>query len=247
MSLKLISLNIEGHKHLNRIIPFFKQQLPDVICLQEVFKEDLNKLKSNLYPHVFFIPTWRVSQTKHKGLTKGSKLWGIAVLARVPIRLVFKKYYSFGIKIPRFTGPGKSSKCLLVVSAFKDNTSYIIGTTHFTWTPDGKTSALQLTHLKRLLKILHPFKHLILTGDFNAPRGLEIHQKLTSLFTDHIPKDIKTTVDPKLHYANRKRSNTLQTVVDYIFSTPEYQVKTKVQCGLSDHCAIISDITKVYK
>ena len=40
--MKLISLNIEGSKHLERIIPFITKESPDVLCLQEVFKADLH-------------------------------------------------------------------------------------------------------------------------------------------------------------------------------------------------------------
>jgi len=42
---KLISLNIEGDKHLDdKILPFFDKEKPDVLCLQEVFAKDIQKI-----------------------------------------------------------------------------------------------------------------------------------------------------------------------------------------------------------
>ena len=43
--MKLISLNIEGDKHLDdKILPFFDKEKPDVLCLQEVFAKDIQKI-----------------------------------------------------------------------------------------------------------------------------------------------------------------------------------------------------------
>ena len=33
--MKIVSLNIEGSKHINRVIPFLESEQADVICLQE--------------------------------------------------------------------------------------------------------------------------------------------------------------------------------------------------------------------
>lgn len=242
--LKLVSLNTEGHKHLDRILPFLAKEQADIVCLQEVFQKDIHKLSSGLYPHHFFVPTWRVGQDQGKGFTKGNDLLGVAILSRHPTRLMLKKYYSTGFKIPRYQGPGKSSRALLMVSVSKNNIVYHVATTHFTWTKDGSTSPLQHTHLQALLKALHSVNHFCIAGDFNAPRGGQIHQKIASLYTDHTPKDIVTTVDPYLHYANQKKPNSLQTVVDYVFSTPEYSARVHAQNGLSDHLALIATIKK---
>ena len=42
---KLISLNIEGHKHLERFLPYIKEQKADIICLQEVFESGMELFK----------------------------------------------------------------------------------------------------------------------------------------------------------------------------------------------------------
>lgn len=42
IGMKLISLNIEGHKHIDRQLPFFEIEAPDVLCLQEVFEPDVS-------------------------------------------------------------------------------------------------------------------------------------------------------------------------------------------------------------
>ena len=40
-SIRLVSLNIERRKHLNRILPFLQEYKPDVVCMQELFEKDV--------------------------------------------------------------------------------------------------------------------------------------------------------------------------------------------------------------
>ena len=47
-SLKLISLNIEGDKHIPQVLAFFKREQPEIICLQEVFLPDFKMFKKEL-------------------------------------------------------------------------------------------------------------------------------------------------------------------------------------------------------
>ena len=39
--LKLVSLNIEKDRHLDRIVPFLSEQMPDVFCAQEVYESSI--------------------------------------------------------------------------------------------------------------------------------------------------------------------------------------------------------------
>jgi len=40
-SIKIISLNIERSKHIDRILPFLVREQPDVFCVQELCKKDI--------------------------------------------------------------------------------------------------------------------------------------------------------------------------------------------------------------
>lgn len=81
-------------------------------------------------------------------------------------------------------------------------------------------------------------RDFVLVGDFNAPRGGPIFDRLAAVYTDWIPHEVRTTIDPVLH-----RAGDLQIVVDGLFSTSSYRASgVEVLCGVSDHCAISARI-----
>src|SRR3989344_6960014 len=201
MALKLISLNIEGKRHLDKVVPFLTEQKADVVCLQEVFEEDLPKLKDQFYCNHLFLPTWRTSQHFNleikEGYSPGNQLFGLAMFSRLPLTELQAVCLDPKLpETPENTGPGTWNPGLLVARA----ENFTIATTHFTWTPKGNVDERQRQHLNTLLSLLKSYPELILIGDFNAPRGEEIHQALANQTIDHTPKDIDTTLAPKLHY-----------------------------------------------
>jgi len=245
MALKLISLNIEGKRHLDKVVPFLTEQKADVVCLQEVFEEDLPKLKDQFYSNHLFLPTWRTSQHFNleikEGYSPGNQLFGLAMFSRLPLtELQAVRLDPKLPETPENTGPGTWNPGLLVARA----ENFTIANTHFTWTPKGKVNDRQRRHLQTLFGLLKPYPNLVLIGDFNSPRGGEIHQALTQKFVDHTPKNITSTLDPKLHYANRLQPGKLKLVVDYLFTTPGISAKVTVKNNLSDHLALVA---RVYK
>jgi hypothetical protein len=75
-------------------------------------------------------------------------------------------------------------------------------------------------------------------GDFNAPRGRLIFDRIATKYKDNIPPYVTTTIDKNIHHAGD-----LQLVVDGLFSTSKYEVRSvQVLDGLSDHCAIIGEV-----
>ena len=235
--IKLISLNIEGHKHLDRVIPFFKKQKADVICLQEVFKNDLPFIEKSLQMKTVFIPLWRVRQTTD--YQPGNDLFGLAILSSLDLNQSQHQYYSHQPSlVPKYTGSGTYNHVLLWVTVHKNKIPFTIANTHFTWAMPKQADQIQKKDLKKLLAILKTIPQFVLCGDFNAPRGQKTFGTLASLYQDNIPSRITTTIDPQLH-----KAGPLPLVVDGLFSTPHYLVKNvKVQCDLSDHCAIVSNI-----
>jgi endonuclease/exonuclease/phosphatase family metal-dependent hydrolase len=243
--LKLISLNLEGHRHLHRALPFLEQQKAEIICFQEVFQSDLALLEKKLQMKAIFTPTWRVSQNQHYHL--GQDLLGIALFSTLAHQAPKIRYYHKSLKtLPGYLGPGTCARALLWTNFTKNQQNFTIATTHFTWGMPDQTDEIQKPHLKKLLKILKAIPEFVLAGDFNAPRGQKTYKTLAKLYTDHIPVSVTSTLDPHLHYANRKKPNSVQLVVDYVFSTRHYQAhQVKIRCGLSDHCAVIAQIEKL--
>lgn len=244
MALKLISLNVEGDNHYERIFPFFIAQQPDVICLQEFFLEDLPLFEDKLSMHGYGVGMWMCAQENTARIaTRG--LMGVAIFSKQPLNNPRHYWYAgngqriLDLFSPEI-GPEKVSRALLVGEIVDNNQTYRIATTHFTWSPGGSVTPTQEQHLEALLPILAEVEPFILCGDFNAPRGKAIFQALASRYTDNIPPQITTTMDQHLH-----RMPGLQFVVDVLFTSPSY-VTSDVQVvdGVSDHCAIVATITQ---
>lgn len=239
MSLKLISLNIEKDKHLPRVLSYLKKTAPDVVFLQEVFQDTLPFFEKTLGGYSAFAPM------KDLIYDTGIRSFGLAVLSRYPfLSTSISYYYLDQTKIPKDKEgtPLQTARCLLHTTLLKDNLSYDLINTHFTWTPDGDDSPQQHKDLQRLVALLSKVPDFILGGDFNAPRGGKIFHELAARYQDNIPPHVTSTLDPHLHRAGHK-----QLVVDGLFTTSGYRVAdVQVRTGLSDHCAVSATLKPVF-
>lgn len=241
MSMKLVSVNIEGGKHLDTVDAFLEREDADVVCLQECFGDTIESL-SRSYPFQLYTPTYVTDQDEN-GLVEGERVWGEVIMSKVPLINTRMDYFpmdGYGPdNLPKY-GQDNHVICLLRARVGEMD----IGTIHFTWTPKSTITARQRDHMKLLLKLIEQ-EDLILCGDFNIARGNEMYQELTRVMQDNIPSGVETTVDPLLHYANKSTPGKLKLVVDYVWSTPRYKVsEVKVVSGVSDHCAIVCEIAK---
>lgn len=238
---KLITLNVQEDFHTDKVLTFLKKENADIICLQEFRAANEQRFQKELQMYSTFQP---VIYTRGSDYLIAKPSWGNIIFSKTPIKAASYFQYS------EPTQPTDSEKDaamlyddglqmvrkLVLAEIPIQNTSIEIITTHFTWTHDGETSALQRTHLNTMLTFLQNKKDYILCGDFNAPRGKEIHTKLASLYKSSVPKEITSTLDPKLHHAAP-----LEFVVDEVFHTPRFQLKdVKVVEGVSDHKAIVT-------
>lgn len=241
--IKIISVNIEGAKHLALITAFLKSLNPDVILLQEVFDEDLEILANEFAMKSRFCPMWQ--KERQDGAGEKLLLWGMGFLTALPIVNESVDFYSGSAQdIPVFDRSKIEECCKAVLrcKVKKNGRLFNFCNTHFTWTPDGLPTPLQFKDLDRLLAILAKFKDLILCGDFNAPRGGPIWTKIAQKYQDNIPEDIISTIDSSLH-----RKNFLKLVVDGLFTTKGYRVEDiEIVDGLSDHCAITAQIQSTW-
>lgn len=231
--IKLISLNIEGDKHFDTVIPFLQKENADSVCLQEVFEKDALLFQEKLgYSTFLYGPL----------CTKKGKSWGVCIFSKNPLRLLQKTYYAGSEEhVKEYDTDnkfGSVQRLLLTAELTCNNTSYIIGTTHFTWTPNGQTNDEQRVDMPNLLKALAIHEEIVLCGDFNAPRGGDMWTTLAQHYKDNIPTHITNTLDPQFH-----RAPSLVRLVDGLFSTQSYRVSNvRVKNGISDHCAIIGNV-----
>ena len=243
MSISLISLNCEGHKHLARIVPFLQQQRADMICLQEIFQHDLPLLEQELGVSAVFLPLANVIHPNNYGIDPLGE-WGLALLTALPTPNVQKECYvgNSAQPIPEFRNgePNSINRAVLSATVEKDGQSFSIATTHFTWTNNGDADDRQRGDLQKLFAVLANHPEFVLTGDFNAPRGGEIFAKIAARYTDNISAGITSSLDPNLHRVGYK-----QLMVDGLFTTLQYQAsEVQVVSGVSDHCAIVAKINK---
>ncbi len=239
--LTLVSLNIQRSNHLHLVLPFLARQMPDVACIQELFESDIPKLGEALGGAAcLFAPMSRFVRAQPP------EIMGVGIFSRYHFRDSGMSYYRGDpARLPSLdqdnpaTWNNKNFP-LLWCDTEKDSILYRIATTHFTWTPDGQADDDQRRDVKELLGVLAPLGPLVLTGDFNAPRGREIFSTLAQQYTDNVPTRYTTSLDMEYH-----RKDNLELMVDGMFSTPEYQVTdVELVSGVSDHRAITSVVTK---
>lgn len=251
--IKLVSLNAEGDKHLDKIPEFLRAINPDVVMLQESFHKDWHELSRAFGMNFVFSPMRYYPRSWSDPVVNNELgLWGLTTMSKIGFSNVLSYHYVEDhlpfTPIHYSLGTGVNDRLrrsLLVTEINNKGTLFRVVNIHFTWTPDAENevepSNFQRQDLQILLGFLRQFPDIILCGDFNTPRGKEIFATLSHIYKDNIPPRVKTTIDSKLHKLNRQ----IQIVVDGLFTTPGYVVdEVKVIDGVSDHCAIVATIVK---
>lgn len=243
MSLSLVSLNIERSKHLDRVLPFLRERMPDVIFLQEVQERDVPRLEQELGMPCTHVPLSHGVNDGNPGLE------GIALLSPLPVEDIQVEWY-VGNAEHAVSGPpreGYEDHALLCARVVKGGERYALGTTHFCWTPHGEPDERQRLAVRALLESIYTLGELVLCGDFNAPRGGEIFARLAAVLKDNIPENYVTSLDMELHRAAKTRPEEIGfRMVDGLFTTRQYRAENvELISGVSDHCAVVADIVKV--
>ena len=236
---RLASLNVERSRHLDRFIPFLRALRPDVVCLQELVRRDIDSIKSGTgLDHVHF-----AQMAIHP---VDGQAFGVGILAREPFEAADTIVYAGGGDgaqlFDRATEESKVATCRYLVARVRlggAGRGITVGTTHFPWTADGTARGFQAEAVERLVGLLDG--PLVLAGDFNAPRGGPVFERLAHVWRDCIPAGAVTSIDPVLH-----RAGPLQLMVDGLFVTPEYGADdVAMHTGLSDHQGITAEITRM--
>ena len=242
--IRFASINIEGDTHLDSVISFLKDFKPDVVCFQEIIEASIPLFEQKLGLKGYFMP---VTMHSVKPFDSRSPIgtFGIGLFSKLFVSEISRDYYAGGVgDVPRFVEGQMDEtvwRALFKGTVSKDNESYVVAGTHFTWTPNGSTSDKQREDLKKLLKIVGRFPELILCGDFNAPRGGEIFNTLSEKYKDNIPPQYLSSLDRELHRIGKQK----QLMVDGLFTTPQYiATEVKLSEGVSDHMAITALISR---
>lgn len=254
MSLKLITLNVQKNFHWQKIVPFIERESPDVLCLQELFECDMEKIEALGYTgHFGFISTQLYDQ-QDRGSGRPE---GVALFSKLPIVSgdAYAYYQSPHPERPQVWRDAEQKRQttdgrVVVATIEKDGVDYTIATTHFTWAPFSGTSEYQHKDMTNLIAYLSRYPALIIAGDFNIPRGQnEQYDRLIERFTDWVPREIQGTIDLDFHMAGKdpKEAPLLATyMVDYLFSTHQYKIENvRTKNGVSDHYALICEVSRI--
>ena len=232
VSLKIVSVNIERHKHIELVQAFLQREDAAVVCLMEVCEADVSSLAGGRYPYtVYMASDWLPRFGEGEGTT------GVAILAKEPIESYTEYDCGSGERVEEAMTTHVPTVIMAQIGGDQ------IGAIHFSWTADGHENARQERHLNKLIEYLRERGEFVLCGDFNIPRGYKLYQKLAGIYRDNIPSSVTTTIDPKLHRANMTVPGKLALMVDYIWSTPKYRVgEVSVVSGVSDHCGLVCEV-----
>lgn len=256
MAIRLVTLNMERDKHLDRVYAFLEREQPDVACLQEVFEEDAARLARLLGASYTFLPM--VYQKRHTG--EGYAAQGVAILSRMQVLDEGGTYYHrshpedilYYVSGTALDNRANMAMCFVYVDVvpFTGASEPVrIITTHFTWSPNGLIHEHQKQDMEVLLYELSRMGEFVLTGDFNVPRGYnEIYDILADRFTDEVPRHFETSLDLTLHRVRdmpEERERLSKYMVDYIFTTDAYRMEdVSLRFGLSDHAAVVGVVRR---
>lgn len=237
---KLVSLNVEGAKHLDRIMPFLAKENPDVVALLEA-PDFLSEMLADLGYHTTFAPMMlrtQEGQTFQEGVLFASRRAHVADT---------HYYYRANPEIMHFVKHDKRSTISHVaVHAEIDGAHFVA--THFTWNKSGETADLhQKNDMRALLAYLETLPPHTLCGDMNIPRKEnELYDLLCEHYTDTIPDAYFSSLDRDLHRAgNDPELSKLfdRFMVDYVFTQSNYAASdVRLEFGVSDHAAVVAHV-----
>lgn len=243
--LKLLHINIERDKHHARYAPLVGSFRPDVAMMQEVLEDDIPTVQGILgMKHIAYAPLCLHPADGNPRVT------GNLLASHAPLNNLREIVYAgngsgrdYVDPLKQATDPATPIRYpLLTAEINHQGQTYRVATTHFPWTPNGEANDIQRNAITNLLKELSAFPSLILTGDFNAPRGKEIFAKLAEAYRDNIPPHYICSLDKSLHRAGNALPDYM---VDGLFTTPDYVAEdVKLHSGVSDHMAVTATIRK---
>ena len=183
----------------------------------------------------------RLSLTGSKDDAEG---WGVAIGSRYRLADVQQDYYhgtrEDSDKVVLNNG-AQATSSLLQARLDIGSARFNFGTTHFTWHNRAEPSDEQLRDFIKLAVLLDSTPDLVLTGDFNSPRGHPIFDSIARRYRDNISSDVDITFDTGV-----RPGAIWRLVIDGFFTSEHYRVPNlRMVQGLSDHQGIIAEVQKI--
>ena len=243
--LRIASINIERSKHLHRVEAFLQTTKPDVLCLQELCARDIPFFEGLIGNKLHYAP-----MTLHPAEEELETI-GVGLIGWADLSDVTTTYYHGNgntiIPMQNVTENGHMyADTNTIANAVLAGTcqGFRMATTHLNVTAHGQSSSAQIASATKLIAVAESEAQreggLLLTGDFNAPRGRETFSLIASHFTDGVPTSYTTSIDGTLH-----RAGPIPFMVDGLFHTPTYKLtNATLHTGVSDHCALTCTLSK---
>ena len=248
---KLITINIEGDRHLEKVKAFLASESADIVCVQEIFDDRVSELSQTTY-HATFVPS-----CLHNYYVEGdpARPSGTAILSKVPFYSVQNEtlYAPTDALVQQRHDTHEdirmTTRTMLQLATLDDEARTTIGNIHFTWSPHGTATETQRVDVETLIEVTRALPHFVLCGDFNIPRGNVRYDELTAHLTDHVPSQYAGSLDMSVHKSRHDPVEFKKVsgyMVDYIFSKPNtYTISEVTQhCGVSDHCAFSATLER---
>lgn len=241
--MKLVSVNVEGGRHLEKVFSFLEREDSDLVCLQEAPIDVSSWLKERGY-RVTFLPLTLMTQDGE----------------RFPQGNLFASKTSYIVDIFHYHQPCDSLPLFdrekiretnargLILAQIDD---FLVATTHFTWTPNGELAdENQVNDLKKLFSFLDKQAPHILCGDFNIPRNINrlYEEELATRYSDAIPQSYKSSLDKNLHRLGKDSEYDFifdTFMVDYILLKSPFKAENvRLEFGVSDHAGVVADLKR---
>jgi endonuclease/exonuclease/phosphatase family metal-dependent hydrolase len=243
--MKLISLNMEGNSHLDRVQSFITNQQPDIICLQEA-PEDFQTYLHTLGYQTTFAP---MVIREHPTDNYAEGVMFASLTAHTSTTTYYHKSVDT-VTVPVYRDVTTCANVIIVGTCIIDDQTFTVGTTHVMVTIDGLPDDLQRTGIANLMNILSKHPPHLLCGDFNMPRGInDLYEVFTDQYTDTIPNTYTSSLDQNLHrlghIADTLNAPIFDTyMVDYVFTQPPYTASDVcLEFGISDHAAVVAHLS----
>jgi exonuclease III len=245
--MKLVSLNMEGTRHLERVVPFLEKEEPAVVTLTEAPEAFANTL-TDLGYYTTFAPML-MRKTAAGTYTEGVLL---ASKQQHNARTTYYHRSAETVVVQVYSDTNNTtSNVVLFAEIQHENNTYRLATTQGMITPDGLPHDLQRSSTQKLLEALSYEPPHFLCGDLNIPRGYnDLYDSFTRGYTDMIPTTYGSSLDKTLHRLGSVPTAELNApifdvyMVDYIFTQPPYTAgNVQFKFGISDHAAVIANMS----
>lgn len=248
MQLKFLTLNLfEGGLFFDNIIDFLREELPDILALQEVYNGKVGTISKNLksveilgqelknFYHYF-------SPELIDCRSEGKFEYGNAVFSKFPILNSQTFFLHSAVQEIRNSnrsgGFEKHPKNMQHLEIDFNTKSLNVFNLHGIWGQDGYDNQRRSKMARVIVKSVKDKKNVILAGDFNLFPETKVVQDIEVLLKNVFKGELKSTFNMK-----HKTSQSFATsVVDMIFVSRNVRVLDHYcpKVDISDHMPLVS-------